>query len=160
MADPIHGTVHGKAIELHERLALPDGTQVLLTVEPLPLSDEERREGALAMCGAWNDDPSIPDVCEAIGRERHRQSEREVRIDCSSWIPTSSSPSSTAMPRSLNAWLLTGLKVPSPLSSPPSCTLVPLRLAELRNISPNWNNRGGSSRFSPSTSLQPVASAN
>lgn len=59
MSESIKGTVHVKTVELERPLALPDGTSVLLSVEPLPGSEEERRSWLLDLCGAWKHDPTL-----------------------------------------------------------------------------------------------------
>lgn len=80
MSESIKGTVYGKTVELERPLALPDGTSVLLSVEPLPGSEEERRRWLLELCGAWKHDPSLAATFEAIAQERRTHHEREVRI--------------------------------------------------------------------------------
>ena len=80
MSESIRGTVRGKTIELEQALSLPDGAPVLLSVEPLPASDEERRRWVLDLCGAWKNDPSLVAIFEAIAQERRVHREREVRI--------------------------------------------------------------------------------
>lgn len=80
MTEKIKGTVHGKTIELEQALRLPDGSAVSVSVELLPLLDEERRHRVLDLSGAWKDDPSIGAIFEEIARERRTHRGREVHI--------------------------------------------------------------------------------
>jgi hypothetical protein len=52
----------------------------LLSVEPLPGSDEERRRWLLELCGVWKQDASLATIFETIAQERRAHREREVRI--------------------------------------------------------------------------------
>jgi hypothetical protein len=81
MGETFKGTIHGKHIELDRELPFPDGSLLLVTIEPLPLPDDELRRRILDLSGAWKDDPSIPAIFEEIARERRAHRERET------WIP-------------------------------------------------------------------------
>lgn len=78
--EKIQGKVYGKSIELEKALSLPDGAPVLLSIEPLPISDEERGKQILDLCGAWKNDSSLTAIFERIAQERRAHKEREVRI--------------------------------------------------------------------------------
>ena len=80
MSEQIKGTVRGKGIELERAPSLPEGSRVLLTVEALTTSDEERRQAILGLCGTWKNDQSLPAIFTEIAEERHHHKEREVRI--------------------------------------------------------------------------------
>lgn len=80
MSETLKGTVHGKQIELEQNPSLPDGSPVLVSIEPLPLSADERRRQILDLCGAWKNDPSIPTVFDEIAQERRKHREREIRL--------------------------------------------------------------------------------
>ena len=80
MSESVKGTVHGKTVELERALSLPDGASVLLSVEPLPGSEEERRRWLLELCGAWKHDPSLVAIFETIAQERQAHRERKVQI--------------------------------------------------------------------------------
>lgn len=68
MSESVEGTVRGKTVELKRALSLPDGTSVLLSVEPLPGSEEERRRWLLVLCGAWKHAPSLAAIFETIAQ--------------------------------------------------------------------------------------------
>lgn len=78
--EKVQGKVRGKSIELERVLSLPEGAEVLLSVEALPISDEERRKQILNLCGAWKNDSSLTAIFERIAQERRAHKEREVRI--------------------------------------------------------------------------------
>jgi len=80
MSEVVKGTVRGKTIDLEKTLALPDGSRVLLSVQPLPISTGERRRAILDLCGAWKGDPSLGAIFEKIAKERAAHKERQVRI--------------------------------------------------------------------------------
>jgi len=80
MTQALKGTVHGNHIELEQQPSVPDGSLVLVSIEPLLVSDEERRRRILALCGAWKNDPSIPGIFDEIAQERHAHNGRDIRI--------------------------------------------------------------------------------
>ena len=80
MGIPVKGTMHGKTIELEKRLPFPEGSVLLISVEPLQISNEEQRDRLFELSGAWKDDPSIKVVFEEIARERRNHRGREVSI--------------------------------------------------------------------------------
>ena len=80
MTEALKGTVHGNHIELEQAPSVPDGSLVLVSIEPFPVSDDERRRRILDLCGAWKNDPSIPAIFDEIAQERHAHRGREIRI--------------------------------------------------------------------------------
>lgn len=80
MAEPVKGTVRGKTIELERTISLPDGSAVLVSIEPVPLSEEERRRRIIALKGTWRDDTSLGGIFKAIEKERRMYRGREVRL--------------------------------------------------------------------------------
>lgn len=56
----VRGTVHGKTIELREEIALPDGQEVTVFVQPVSVAAEEEAlppgEGLRRAFGAWAED--------------------------------------------------------------------------------------------------------
>ena len=80
MGEALKGTIHGNHIELEQAPSVPDGSVVMVSIEPLPFSDEERRHRILDLCGAWKNDPFISAIFEEISQERHAHRGREIRI--------------------------------------------------------------------------------
>jgi len=79
MAEAVKGTIHGNHIELEQSPSVPDGSLVLVSIEPLLVSDEERRSRILSLRGAWKNDPSIPGIFDEIAQERHAHHGRDIR---------------------------------------------------------------------------------
>jgi hypothetical protein len=78
MLEMVKGTMHGKTIELEQDVSLPDGSQVLVSIEPLPLSEAERRSRLCALAGTWKGDPSLREIFDAIEKERRGSTARMV----------------------------------------------------------------------------------
>jgi hypothetical protein len=59
MTNALKGIIHGKVIELDQEPGLPDGQAVIVTVEPIPTSEQTLPpgEGLRRSAGAWADDP-------------------------------------------------------------------------------------------------------
>ena len=74
------GILRGRTLELEADTGLPEGlhVRVILEAEPIPL--EEKRRRAVALCGAWSQDESLPDIFEAIERERRETMPRTVDL--------------------------------------------------------------------------------
>lgn len=66
-------------IRLPKRVKLPEGTKVIVKIEPA-LKVSEKRKIISALCGAWSDDATITPIFEEIERERHQYHGREVRF--------------------------------------------------------------------------------
>lgn len=81
METTLQGTFNGKQIELDQILRIPKGTRVTIKIEIPELSQEERRRLIRQGCGAWADDPSIPEIFAEIDRQRHTEMPREISFD-------------------------------------------------------------------------------
>lgn len=64
-------------IRLPKKVRLPDGTQVIVKIEPT-LKSREKKKIISELCGAWSDDASILPIFEDIEKERHHYHGREV----------------------------------------------------------------------------------
>lgn len=84
MLTQMQGIIRGKRIELEREPELPTGSVVLVQIQPKPLTLEEKRRLADALCGAWADDPSIPSVFAEIERQRTLTTPREVSFEAAS----------------------------------------------------------------------------
>ncbi|HWA98572.1 MAG TPA: hypothetical protein VG713_08765 [Pirellulales bacterium] len=69
MHRPIHGTVHGKTIELDEDLGLVDGQEVAVRVEAIGRL-QTWGDGILRSAGGWADYAGLDAVFKQIEQER------------------------------------------------------------------------------------------
>ena len=67
------------SIRLPKKVCLPEGTRVVVKIEPI-LKVKEKRDIASELCGTWSDDPIIVCIFEEIEQERHRYLGREVNL--------------------------------------------------------------------------------
>ena len=78
MLETVKGIMHGKTIELEQAVSLPDGSSVLVSIEPLPLSEAERGSRLLALAGTWKADPSLKEIFDGIEKERRGSTARTI----------------------------------------------------------------------------------
>ncbi len=81
MAITMSGVIHGRRIDLDGEARLPDGSPVVIRIEPQELTLVERQELVRATAGAWADDPSTDAIFAALLRERCADVGRDVRFD-------------------------------------------------------------------------------
>ena len=81
MAITVSGVIHGRRIDLEHEASLPDGSAVIVRIEPRELSLQERRDLVLATAGSWGADSSLDGVFEEIASARQDDSERTVVCD-------------------------------------------------------------------------------
>jgi hypothetical protein len=76
----LHGTVHGKTIELEEEPGLPDGQEVTVTVQPVPQTKRlTPGEGIRQSAGSWSDDPEGLDEFLEWNRQQRKQGRPEIK---------------------------------------------------------------------------------
>jgi hypothetical protein len=80
----LQGIIRGKQIELERETPLPTGAVVMVEIQPVALTLEEKRKLIQALCGAWADDPSLPAIFAEIESERSIVEPREVDFGASS----------------------------------------------------------------------------
>ena len=68
------------SIRLPKRVRLPDGTQVMVRIEPIQKA-KEKQKIISELSGAWSGDPTIKSVFQKIDQERHRYLGREVNFE-------------------------------------------------------------------------------
>ncbi len=66
-------------IRLPKKVKIPEGTKVIVKIEPA-LKSVEKRKIIASLCGSWADDATIVPIFEEIENERHRYHGREVRF--------------------------------------------------------------------------------
>jgi hypothetical protein len=69
MAQQLHGTVHGRTIELIENPGLADGQSVEVRVTAIP-SMSKPGAGIRRSAGGWQDHPELDAVLDQIYQER------------------------------------------------------------------------------------------
>ena len=68
------------SIRLPKKVGLPDGTRVIVKIQPLK-STREKQKIISELSGAWSDDPTIKSIFKEIEKERHRYFGREVGVE-------------------------------------------------------------------------------
>ena len=69
--------IENGSIRLPKRVCFPDGTQVIVKIEPV-VKSREKQKVISELCGAWSDDPTIMSIFKEIEQERHCYFGREV----------------------------------------------------------------------------------
>jgi hypothetical protein len=79
----LRGTVHGKVIELSEETGLPDGQEVTVVVNPVPLKCEDELplpgDGLRRSAGAWAEDAAELENYLEWNRQQRKLGRRETR---------------------------------------------------------------------------------
>jgi len=75
MGKKLHGKISGRSVVLDEDPEMSDGTPVVVDIAL------DRAAAFRELCGAWKDDPSLPEIFAEIEAERHRDRGREVPIE-------------------------------------------------------------------------------
>jgi predicted DNA-binding antitoxin AbrB/MazE fold protein len=65
------------SIRLPKKVKLPDGTQVIVRIEPIQKA-KEKLKIISELSGAWSGDPTIASIFKKIDQERHCYFGREV----------------------------------------------------------------------------------
>jgi hypothetical protein len=77
MNKTVHGTVHGRTIELHEELGIAEGQEVEILVKLIP-GRQVWGEGIVRSAGGWVEHGDLDSILEQIHRER--QDERRAQV--------------------------------------------------------------------------------
>jgi predicted DNA-binding antitoxin AbrB/MazE fold protein len=76
----VKSKVENGSIRLPKKLNLPDGTRVIVRIEPVQ-NAKEKLKIISELSGAWSNDPTITAIFADIDRERHRYFGREVHFE-------------------------------------------------------------------------------
>jgi len=76
----IKSKIEKGSIRLPKKVDLPDGTRVVVRIEPVTKTKEKLRIIS-ELSGTWSDDPTITSIFRAIEQERHRYLGREVSFE-------------------------------------------------------------------------------
>ena len=79
MTKTVHGTVHGRTIELNEDLGVAEGQQVEIRVKLMPPA-RNWGEGIVRSAGGWADHPEMDAIMDKIHQDRklERRSQAEA----------------------------------------------------------------------------------
>ena len=76
----VKSKIENGSIRLPKRLGIPDGTQVIIRIEPV-LKSKAKLKIISDLSGAWSDDPTITSIFRRIEQERHSYFGREVAFE-------------------------------------------------------------------------------
>ena len=79
MTITVKSKIEKGSIRLPKKVGLPDGTRVLVTIEPI-LKTKIRLKVISELSGSWSNDPSVIPIFEEIEKERHSYFGREVNF--------------------------------------------------------------------------------
>jgi len=79
MTITVKSKIEKGSIRLPKKVGLPDGTRVLVKIEPI-LKRKEKLKVISELSGGWADDPTIIPIFEEIDKERHNYFGREVNF--------------------------------------------------------------------------------
>lgn len=68
------------SIRLPKKLGLPDGTRVIVRIEPVQETKKKQRIIS-ELSGAWSNDPTIINIFKEIEQERHSYFGREMSLE-------------------------------------------------------------------------------
>ena len=77
MTITVKGKIEKGSIRLPKKVCFPDGTWVVVRIEPV-LRTREKQKVISELSGAWSDDPTITSIFKEIEQERHHYFGREV----------------------------------------------------------------------------------
>jgi predicted DNA-binding antitoxin AbrB/MazE fold protein len=79
MTFTVKSRIEKGSIRLPKKVRLPEGTRVIVKIEPV-LKSKEKQKIIGELCGAWSGDSTIGKIFEEIEQERHHYFGREVRF--------------------------------------------------------------------------------
>jgi hypothetical protein len=68
------------SIRIPKKIGLPDGTRVIVRIEPMRKSRVKQKIFS-ELCGSWSNDPTLIPIFEKIEQERHSYLGREVTFE-------------------------------------------------------------------------------
>ncbi len=81
MSMHMQGTIKGRYIELPHLTGIPDGMPIVVDIHVVSPTFQEQHQLIDRLCGAWADDPSIPEIFSEIDEQRHRSYPRDITFD-------------------------------------------------------------------------------
>jgi len=80
MAITLKSKIENGSIRLPKKIDLPDGTRVIVRIEPV-IGAKEKHKVISELSGAWSGDTTIASIFRAIDQERHGYFGREVNFE-------------------------------------------------------------------------------
>jgi len=80
MAIIVKSIIEKGSIRLPKKVDLPDGTRVIVRIEPVTKT-KEKLKIISELSGAWSNDTTITSIFKAIEQERHGYFGREVSFE-------------------------------------------------------------------------------
>ncbi len=80
MTITVKSKIEKGCIRLPKKVHLPDGTRVIVKIEPI-LKTREKLKIISELSGAWSDDPTIMSIFEELEQKRHHNIGREVSFE-------------------------------------------------------------------------------
>jgi hypothetical protein len=75
----VKGIKRGQTIELLQEISIPDGTEIILEINPKQcLSEAERLKKLNQLFGLWQNKPELDDIFAEIDIQRHVYRGREI----------------------------------------------------------------------------------
>ncbi len=80
MTITVRSKIENGLIRLPKKVRLPDGTRVIVKIEPI-LKTKEKLKIISDLSGAWSNDPTIISIFEDLEQKRHNNSGRDVGFE-------------------------------------------------------------------------------
>ena len=80
MTITVRSKIENGLIRLPKKVRIPDGTRVIVKIEPI-LKTKEKLKIISDLSGAWSNDPTIMSIFEGLEQKRHNNFGREVGFE-------------------------------------------------------------------------------
>ena len=80
MTITVKSKIEKGSIRLPKKVGLPDGTRVILRIDPIRKT-KEKLKIISELSGGWSDDPTIMPIFEELDQKRHYNIGREVNFE-------------------------------------------------------------------------------
>lgn len=80
MTITVKSKIEKGSIRLPKSVRLPEGTRVLIKIEPI-LKTKEKLKIVSELSGAWSNDPTIMAIFQELDQKRHEDIGREVSFE-------------------------------------------------------------------------------
>ena len=76
MTITVKGKIEKSSIRLPKKVCFPDGTQVIIRIDPV-LKTKEMQKVISELSGAWSDDPTIVSIFKEIEEENYHGKQQD-----------------------------------------------------------------------------------
>jgi predicted DNA-binding antitoxin AbrB/MazE fold protein len=77
MTITVKSKIENGLIRLPKKVCLPDGTRVIVKIDPI-LKTKEKLKIISELSGSWSNDPTIMPIFKDLGQKRHNNFGREI----------------------------------------------------------------------------------